>query len=95
MSEWQPIETAPRDGTAIHARREEKGFSKKPNMVKWLNGKWVSTLRPEIEVTNQPTHWEHVDYLRESVFGWFEDYGYKLPDERVFDNLIERIRNAV
>lgn len=66
MSEWQPIETAPKDGTKIMvycpwfgvcgpAQWDDDRYAKKPRpyWTHWGSGIWgVSRVRED-----QPTHW--------------------------------------
>lgn len=62
MKGWQPIETAPQDGSIFLAWREEWGL---PNFVHWLDDKscgltgWIvigGWQRPCTE-SEAPTHW--------------------------------------
>ena len=55
---WQPIETAPKDGTDIYATRID-GIVFRPSIIYWekFEGRgWLcsQTHRP---VSSQPTHW--------------------------------------
>lgn len=57
MSEWQPIETAPKDGTMVLIwRKLEKGiggdFPAHAAVDEWRGNSWYRT-RPG----QQPTHW--------------------------------------
>lgn len=68
MSKWQPIETAPRDGTEVLACIV--GFA--PSLVRWLshNGKSMWSVDPEtfmdedhfheyfMGTSYDPTHWQ-------------------------------------
>lgn len=65
MSEWQPIETAPRDGTRIAGRRvTEMAYL---GRITWF-GKashvpiygWCHGTDPEDIDLWQPTHWKHL-----------------------------------
>jgi hypothetical protein len=47
---WQPIETAPRDGTTIHIRQG----SFMPHHAFWRDGRWCSV---EYMGCYRPTHW--------------------------------------
>ena len=49
---WQPIETAPRDGTVILVYRHIDGLYGGVDKDEWKNGSW---WRSSCE--NQPTHW--------------------------------------
>lgn len=50
MSEWQPIETAPRDGSVIQVRQGHWG----PFHVRWTAGIWKA-----VEYSaGRPTHWQ-------------------------------------
>lgn len=60
MSEWQPIETAPRDGARFLAIRDEDGFTEIPNIICWnchyenfADTEWDDAR----QVKFQPTHW--------------------------------------
>jgi hypothetical protein len=58
VSEWQPIETAPRDGTLIlGAEKNWRGELLVAEMA-WEDGEWQLTLQWGDE-TNEaaPTHW--------------------------------------
>lgn len=61
MSAWQPIETAPKDGTKIIGLRE--GQARQcywgeyyPKQYVWFTGRTLPTMSAEPE-TFQPTHW--------------------------------------
>ena len=47
---WQPIETAPKDGTIILAR--QGGYY--PCYIRWMDGNWQSV---SYHATHVPTHW--------------------------------------
>lgn len=47
---WQPIDTAPKDGTVILAR--QGGYY--PCHLYWKDGGWLGV---EYSVTHVPTHW--------------------------------------
>lgn len=49
--EWQPIESAPNDGTLIQIRQGEWY----PTHAYWKNGDWCHI---EYQHTNKPTHWQ-------------------------------------
>ena len=50
MTLWQPIETAPRDGSVILAR--QGGYW--PCHLYWQDGRWQAI---EYQATHNPTHW--------------------------------------
>jgi hypothetical protein len=50
MSDWQPIETAPKDGTVIRIRQGRWS----PHHARWKDGYWQSI---EYTGTQHPTHW--------------------------------------
>lgn len=59
MSEWLPIETAPKDGTRIVAMRNEKGRNL-PAFIHWdsEDGWCGMTVNDEkIIAIHEPTHW--------------------------------------
>lgn len=53
MNEWQPIESAPKDGTRILARQGEW----LPHILWWEDGGWKSYL---YEHTHHPTLWRRI-----------------------------------
>ncbi len=58
MSEWQPIETAPKDGTRVLAARKWKKGQWVYRIAHWADrglGNWVSDPG---EWLVQPTHWQ-------------------------------------
>ena len=61
MIDWQPIETAPKDGTKILAC--VSGFL--PLAVKWEGGQWRSMIADAGEYPGRDwdaTHWAHINY---------------------------------
>ena len=69
MTGWQPIETAPKDGTIIDvwlgdADAGERSFYCAPGSCRsanwhWLEGKWRPFAGASVLVTFvQPTHWQ-------------------------------------
>lgn len=59
-SEWQPIETAPRDGTWVWAYYPVKTFEDRQQVAQWVTdghgeSRWVDAS-DHIDWT-QPTHW--------------------------------------
>jgi len=58
-SSWQPIETAPRDGTAILAAwnmlYKAKRWTVQP--VVFLYGGWLHSWDEDEELPLEPTHW--------------------------------------
>ena len=58
---WQPIETAPKDGTRILVGRENR-FPKNTYVVRWFDGVWsIGPLGGEW--TAYPTHWMPIPTL--------------------------------
>jgi len=57
LQEWQPIETAPKDGAVIMAIRNEEGFSGIPNFISWDEDDWRHYQKIAY-VKHQPTHWQ-------------------------------------
>ena len=56
MSEWQPIETAPKDGTSILGYWcYEGGFEHYIQPIRYLHGKWLHDWDHSDEL--YPTHW--------------------------------------
>ncbi len=63
MSEWQPIETAPKDGTAIllfggdppamWELPEPRGYS----IAHWSKGRWIEATGELYSAHESPTHW--------------------------------------
>ena len=57
MGEWQPIETAPRDGTTVFGESAKMG---QRGMVHWNEGEWemVNGLtNTPMGIGFYPTHW--------------------------------------
>ena len=59
--QWQPIETAPTDGTSILAivagEHPDSGEPYVPEVVHWLAGWWNESWSYDAGVDYQPTHW--------------------------------------
>lgn len=58
MSDWQPIETAPKDGTVVELNGEHRLY---PMRGLWAHGEWRAeqmsyTLGPA-RLVPDPTHW--------------------------------------
>lgn len=53
MTEWQPIETAPKDGTDIFVA----GGKFKPMVAFWFRDGWVNVWTFEDRTAPNPTHW--------------------------------------
>lgn len=58
MSEWQPIETAPKDGRMILIRQGQW----LPCHARWVHGRWSVV---EYNGTHYPTHWAPLPGLTE------------------------------
>lgn len=60
-TEWQPIETAPKDGTRILAivagRHPDTGEPFIPDVVEWDGGRWFSENWWDDNALYSPTHW--------------------------------------
>ena len=55
--EWQPIETAPRDGTHILAAWLPAMFPRwVREAIMWKDGEWVTTWSHE-PISSRPRHW--------------------------------------
>lgn len=50
--EWQPIETAPKDGRNILGHDK---YSNVTECIRWVKNKWVTTW--DHEEFDDPTHW--------------------------------------
>jgi len=57
--QWQPIDTAPRDGRDIDVwvRHTSSGTEERIVDVCWYNGGWYSYERDFFEVSFEVTHW--------------------------------------
>jgi hypothetical protein len=55
---WQPIETAPKDGTRIVALSNKKGLGL-PSFIHWDDGAWCGMTYEDEKrlVIYDPTHW--------------------------------------
>lgn len=58
MGEWQPIETAPKDGTVCHLRfKDALGYYSYPyDCFLHDDGSWY-LIQPPTQLSGQPTHW--------------------------------------
>lgn len=60
MSDWQPIETAPRDGTTVLAGAQGRdGHLWHPLPLRFLDGRWRADFAEGgwRSIDPQPTHW--------------------------------------
>lgn len=60
MMAWQPIETAPMDGTEVYAGASGYiGFPTFPVWMRYLDGAWCAYFGPDDwqKISPQPTHW--------------------------------------
>jgi hypothetical protein len=63
MTDWQPIETAPKDGTDILVTRRDGDGSDWYAVAQWWVERWVflygdsKQIRDPVFLCFQPTHW--------------------------------------
>jgi predicted lipoprotein with Yx(FWY)xxD motif len=58
LDEWQPMTTAPRDGTRVLAYAAEDAADTQPQIVKWKDGMWIIAWDGETWRYGEPfTHW--------------------------------------
>jgi hypothetical protein len=60
VNEWQPIETAPRDGTLVVLPPPNDGEDDHPGFIaRWRSGQWWMLGAPDPRLTGHdtPTHW--------------------------------------
>jgi hypothetical protein len=71
MSAWQPIETAPKDGTRVDLwAKAWSPFDDTFHHQRCANCYWVK----QDTIGNSPAHWVHLDS------GWFPTHWMPLPD---------------
>ena len=61
MTEWQPIETAPKDGTRILLAHHQNKYENLPPLIWVIDGQWGANWRTGDDY--QP-HWHHDRKLR-------------------------------
>lgn len=57
MSDWQPIESAPKDGTAIWVADLKAGAMEPVRTQRWYYGEWTN-IYTDNSISWKPTHWQ-------------------------------------
>lgn len=60
MDDWQPIDTAPKDGTPVFAGKvARRGVISFPLKQRFVDGRWCAEFGPDDwrSIDPQPSHW--------------------------------------